>query len=93
MTLLGRVRRFDLRRVAFLAALMLAFLLVPIGSVQAAVPGCEGEPAPQPEAAGSGSDDGKAQNLGDFAVTMVKEGGGWRVYDFQPADAGNLGGG
>src|SRR5690606_31135469 len=56
MTLLGRVRRFDLRRVAFLAALMLAFLLVPIGSVQAAVPGCEGEPAPQPEAAGSGVD-------------------------------------
>ncbi|AAZ54517.1 hypothetical protein JCM3263A_05490 [Thermobifida fusca] len=39
------------------------------------------------------SDDGKAQNLGDFAVTMVKEGGSWRVYDFQPADAGNLGGG
>jgi len=39
------------------------------------------------------SDDGKAQNLGDFAVTMVKEGGSWRVYDFQPADAGNLGAG
>src|SRR5690606_156112 len=35
---------------------MLAFLLVPIGSVQAAVPGCEGEPAPQPEASGSGVD-------------------------------------
>lgn len=36
---------------------------------------------------------GKSQNLGDFAVTMVKKGGDWRVYDFQPADAGNLGGG
>ena len=37
--------------------------------------------------------DGKSQNLGDFAVTMVKKGGDWRVYGFQPADAGNLGGG
>ncbi|MEY9213758.1 hypothetical protein NI17_023115 [Thermobifida halotolerans] len=37
--------------------------------------------------------DGETQNLGDFAVTMVREGGEWRVYDFQPADAGNLGGG
>ncbi|GAA3979980.1 hypothetical protein FOF52_20205 [Thermobifida alba] len=37
--------------------------------------------------------DGESQNLGDFAVTMVREGGEWRVYDFQPADAGNLGGG
>src|SRR5690606_13025796 len=55
MTLLGRVRRLDLRKFAFLAALLLAFVLVPIGSVQAAVPGCEGEPAPQPEAAGSGA--------------------------------------
>ncbi|MFB9799414.1 type IV secretion system protein [Streptomonospora salina] len=38
-----------------MAALMLAFLMTPIGSAQAA-PVCEGEPAPQPEAAGSGAD-------------------------------------
>ncbi|WP_020380411.1 type IV secretion system protein [Nocardiopsis gilva] len=38
-----------------MALLVLAFVLVPIGSVQAA-PVCEGEPAPQPEAAGSGAD-------------------------------------
>ncbi|MDT0304840.1 type IV secretion system protein [Streptomonospora wellingtoniae] len=34
---------------------MLAFLMTPLGSAQAA-PVCEGEPAPQPEAAGSGAD-------------------------------------
>ncbi|GAB3207678.1 hypothetical protein GCM10027294_14990 [Marinactinospora endophytica] len=45
-----------LRRAAMMAVLMLAFLLVPLGSVNAAVPGCEGEPAPVPEAAGSGAD-------------------------------------
>ncbi|GLU46815.1 type IV secretion system protein [Nocardiopsis ansamitocini] len=49
-------RRTGWRRIAFLAVLMCAFFLVPVGSVQAAVPGCEGEPAPQPEAAGSGAD-------------------------------------
>lgn len=37
-----------------------------------------------------GSDDAD-EDIGDFAVTVVKEGGGWQVYDFQPADAGNLG--
>ncbi|MFC7326783.1 conjugal transfer protein TrbL [Marinactinospora rubrisoli] len=39
-----------------MALLMAAFILTPLGSAQAAVPGCEGEPAPQPEAAGSGAD-------------------------------------
>ncbi|MFC4865818.1 type IV secretion system protein [Streptomonospora arabica] len=38
-----------------MAGLMLAFLMSPLGSAQAA-PVCEGEPAPQPEAAGSGAD-------------------------------------
>nr|WP_067963138.1 type IV secretion system protein [Nocardiopsis trehalosi] len=38
-----------------MAALLLAFLLIPVGTAQAA-PVCEGEPAPQPEAAGSGAD-------------------------------------
>ncbi|WP_461003438.1 type IV secretion system protein [Streptomonospora sediminis] len=38
-----------------MAVLMLAFLMTPLGSAQAA-PVCEGEPAPQPEAAGSGAD-------------------------------------
>ncbi|MBB6173421.1 hypothetical protein HNR23_003481 [Nocardiopsis mwathae] len=36
-------------------------------------------------------DDGFEEDLGDFAVTVVKKGGEWQVYDFQPADAGNLG--
>ncbi|GAB3207680.1 hypothetical protein SAMN02745673_04116 [Marinactinospora thermotolerans DSM 45154] len=36
---------------------------------------------------------GAREDLGDFAVTLVKEEGGWKVFDFQPADAGNLGGG
>ncbi|TDQ54787.1 hypothetical protein [Actinorugispora endophytica] len=56
MTLLHRARALGWRRAVFLAAMMLAFLVVPIGSSQAAVPGCDGEPAPQPEAAGSGAD-------------------------------------
>ncbi|WP_131097074.1 type IV secretion system protein [Streptomonospora litoralis] len=38
-----------------MAVLMLAFLMTPLGGAQAA-PVCEGEPAPQPEAAGSGAD-------------------------------------
>ncbi|MDA2803224.1 hypothetical protein [Nocardiopsis suaedae] len=37
--------------------------------------------------------DGADENLGDYAVTVQKDGGQWEVYDFQPADAGNLGGG
>lgn len=37
--------------------------------------------------------DGTAEDLGKFAVTMVKEDGVWKVHDFQPADAANLGGG
>ncbi|MDA2809446.1 hypothetical protein O4J56_02240 [Nocardiopsis sp. RSe5-2] len=37
--------------------------------------------------------DGADENLGDYAVTVQKEGGQWEVYDLQPADAGNLGGG
>ncbi|WP_067962981.1 hypothetical protein [Nocardiopsis trehalosi] len=37
---------------------------------------------------GSGGAD---EDLGDFAVTVVRERGEWRVFDFQPADAGNLG--
>ncbi|WP_017624062.1 hypothetical protein [Nocardiopsis chromatogenes] len=38
------------------------------------------------------NEDGADENLGDFAVTVQKARGGWQVYDFQPADAGNLGG-
>ncbi|MDA2803223.1 type IV secretion system protein [Nocardiopsis suaedae] len=38
-----------------MALLVMAFLLVPLGAAQAA-PLCPGEPAPQPESAGSGSD-------------------------------------
>ncbi|RNL82541.1 hypothetical protein [Halostreptopolyspora alba] len=37
-----------------------------------------------------GSED--TEDLGDFAITVVKSGGEWGVYDFQPAEAGNLGG-
>ncbi|MFC7326784.1 hypothetical protein [Marinactinospora rubrisoli] len=37
--------------------------------------------------------DAADSDLGDFAVTMVRESGEWRVFDFQPADAGNLGDG
>ncbi|NKY99935.1 hypothetical protein [Nocardiopsis alborubida] len=32
------------------------------------------------------------ENLGEFAVTVVRSGGSWRVFDFQPADAGQFGG-
>ncbi len=32
------------------------------------------------------------EELGDFAITVTSEGQGWRVHDFQPADAGQLGG-
>ncbi|MUL39785.1 hypothetical protein FZ103_01085 [Streptomonospora sp. PA3] len=35
--------------------------------------------------------EGANEDLGEFAVTVADEGGEWRVYDFQPADAGNLG--
>ncbi|MFD0774110.1 hypothetical protein ACFQZ2_09255 [Streptomonospora algeriensis] len=35
--------------------------------------------------------DGATEDLGEFAVTVSEEGGEWRVYQFQPADAGNLG--
>ncbi|MDS1272300.1 conjugal transfer protein TrbL [Lipingzhangella sp. LS1_29] len=45
------------RRALVLVLFALAFMLVPLGSAQAnPIPGCDGDPAPQPEAAGSGSD-------------------------------------
>lgn len=31
------------------------------------------------------------EELGEFAVTVVRGGGSWRVFDFQPADAGQFG--
>lgn len=31
------------------------------------------------------------EDLGDFAVTLVRDGGTWAVFDFQPADAGQFG--
>ncbi|MCY9787739.1 hypothetical protein KIK06_28060 [Nocardiopsis sp. EMB25] len=31
------------------------------------------------------------ENLGEFAVTVVREGGTWLVFDFQPADVGQFG--
>ncbi|MEU3016603.1 hypothetical protein ABZ635_04300 [Nocardiopsis sp. NPDC007018] len=31
------------------------------------------------------------EDLGDFAVTVVRERGTWAVFDFQPADAGQFG--
>ncbi|GHC93200.1 hypothetical protein GCM10007079_42360 [Nocardiopsis terrae] len=31
------------------------------------------------------------EDLGDFAVTVVREGGSWAVFDFQPADVGQFG--
>lgn len=37
--------------------------------------------------------DGAIEELGAFAVTVIKEGSDWKVYDFQPADAANLGDG
>ncbi|GAA4914582.1 hypothetical protein [Streptomonospora salina] len=36
-------------------------------------------------------EDGTTDDLGEFAVTVADQGGEWRVYDFQPSDAGNLG--
>ncbi len=50
-----RPQRPGLRRSLSMALLVMAFLLVPLGSAQAN-PLCPGEPAPQPETAGSGSD-------------------------------------
>ncbi|PSK97297.1 hypothetical protein CLV63_10815 [Murinocardiopsis flavida] len=41
----------------------------------------------------SASESGETEELGDFAVTVIDEGGQWKVYDFQPADAANLGDG
>lgn len=32
------------------------------------------------------------EELGDFAITVTSAGQGWQVHDFQPADAGQLGG-
>ncbi|MFC3520339.1 conjugal transfer protein TrbL [Streptomonospora nanhaiensis] len=51
----GRPRQRRLKRGLVMTLLMAAFLLTPLSSAQAA-PVCEGEPAPQPEAAGSGAD-------------------------------------
>lgn len=34
---------------------------------------------------------GAEESLGEFAVTVVEEGGAWRVHDLQPADAGDWG--
>ncbi|WP_285732425.1 hypothetical protein [Nocardiopsis sp. ATB16-24] len=31
------------------------------------------------------------EELGEFAITVVRGGGSWRVFDFQPADAGQFG--
>ncbi|MDT0327885.1 hypothetical protein [Nocardiopsis lambiniae] len=31
------------------------------------------------------------EELGEFAITVVQEGRTWRVFDFQPADAGQFG--
>ncbi|OLT27017.1 hypothetical protein BJF83_19675 [Nocardiopsis sp. CNR-923] len=31
------------------------------------------------------------EDLGEFAVTVVREGGAWSVFDFQPADVGQFG--
>ncbi|WAE72718.1 hypothetical protein OUQ99_26620 [Streptomonospora nanhaiensis] len=31
------------------------------------------------------------EELGEFAVTVVRGGGAWQVFDFQPADAGQFG--
>ncbi|NYE45642.1 hypothetical protein HDA32_000762 [Spinactinospora alkalitolerans] len=35
---------------------------------------------------------GARDDLGEYAITTVEDGEEWRVYDFQPADAANLGG-
>ncbi|GAA1453538.1 hypothetical protein [Nocardiopsis tropica] len=31
------------------------------------------------------------EELGEFAITVVRGGGAWQVFDFQPADAGQFG--
>ncbi|MEV2276381.1 hypothetical protein AB0I72_12400 [Nocardiopsis sp. NPDC049922] len=31
------------------------------------------------------------EDLGEFAVTVIREGGAWLVFDFQPADVGQFG--
>ena len=31
------------------------------------------------------------EDLGEFAITVIKEGGSWEVFDFQPGDAGQFG--
>lgn len=31
------------------------------------------------------------EELGEFAITVVRGGGSWKVFDFQPADAGQFG--
>lgn len=31
------------------------------------------------------------EDLGEFALTVIREGGSWAVFDFQPADAGQFG--
>ncbi|MBR8740459.1 hypothetical protein [Nocardiopsis sp. MG754419] len=36
-------------------------------------------------------DAGFDEDLGEFAVTVLKDGGSWAVFDFQPADAGQFG--
>lgn len=36
-------------------------------------------------------EDGADEDLGEFAVTVQRESGEWKVYDFQPADVGNMG--
>ena len=37
------------------------------------------------------ADSGFDEDLGEFAVTVAKEGRTWKVFDFQPADAGQFG--
>ncbi len=36
-------------------------------------------------------DAGFDEDLGDFAITVIRGGGSWAVFDFQPADAGQFG--
>ena len=36
-------------------------------------------------------DAGFDEDLGEFAITVVRDGGSWLVHDFQPADAGQFG--
>ncbi|MBV2362811.1 hypothetical protein [Streptomonospora nanhaiensis] len=37
------------------------------------------------------SDSDASEDLGEYAITVVSDQGEWKVFDFQPADAGNLG--